>query len=1064
MQLISAALRRPITVFVTVAAIALAGVASLVAIPGLAVRRIPVDILPALDLPVIYVCQPYGGMDPAQMEGLITNYYEYHFLYVGGIKHVESRNVQGVAVMKLVFHPGTNMAQAIAETIAHVNRSRAFMPAGTVPPFVMRFDTGSVPVGYLVLSSESRTLGEIQDLALFRVRPMFSSLPGVSAPPPFGGSQRSVVIRLDPDRLRSCRVSPDEVITALAAGNTVSPSGNVRLGDRYPIVPVNATVKRIDELGAISVGDGRTGPIFLRDLAVIEDTTDLQTGYALADGRRAIYILATKRSDASTLDVVRNIKAALPDMQKALPDDIKVSFEFDQSPVVTGAVAGLVTEGTLGAALTGLVVLIFLRDWRSALVVVLNIPLAILAAVVGLQLTGQTINLMTLSGLALAVGILVDEATVEIENIHRQLETADSVAVAVRRGNEQTATPRLFAMLAVFAPTVFMQGAARGLFLPMSLAIGFAMVASWVLSNTLVPVLATLLLKPHSRAAGVGDGAETNAPAEPRGLLAGAVALRHLLVPGYLVGMALLLVALTPRLGSEIFPRGAGLEFRVRLRAPDGTHFERTETIVLKFLDLVNRETGAAVERSLGYAGMIPSSYPINAVYQWSRGPEEAVLKLSLKPSARVRGDALKERLRAAMARELPDVRISFEPGDILSDVMSFGSPTPIEVAVSGPSFDDSRAFAGKVREELTKVPGIRDLQYLQSLDYPSIDVKVDRDRAALAGVSVSEVARSLVAATSSSRFVLANFWPDPKTGVGYQVQVEIPRRPVASADEIGATPIKRDSNGQLFLRDLASVREGRMAGQYDRFNMKREVGLSANLEGIDLGTATREVQAALRRAGEPPRGAAVTIRGQVPSMLELRAGLGTGLALTFVAIYLLLAAGFQSLRLPLVALATAPAALAGSAAALLITGDTINVQSFIGTIMVVGVAMANAILLLSFARAAMRRGATARDAAASAVASRFRPIVMTAITMMAGMLPMALGLGESGSPTAPLGRAAIGGLLFATLATLLVLPSVFALAFGFGGERFSSLDPADPESPRFDPAYARSAISESAD
>ncbi|MFN9718657.1 MAG: efflux RND transporter permease subunit, partial [Planctomycetota bacterium] len=420
------ALRRPRTVVVLLITVVIIGLSVIrpssvdmwlrergVELP---LKRMAVDIFPSLNLPVIYVCQPYGGMDPAQMEGLLTNYYEYHFLYINGIHHVESRNVQGTALMKLQFHPGTNMAQAMAETINYVNRSRAMMPPGTVPPFVMRFDTGSVPVGYLVLSSGTKTIAEIQDQALFKVRPMFSSLPGVSAPPPFGGSARSIVIRANPDRLRAYGLSPDDVITALTAGNTISPSGNIHIGDRYPAVPTNAMIRDIRELGQIPLKTGDQ-TVYMRDIGAIEDAADVSTGYALVNGRRAVYILATKRADASTMNVINEIRNALPKMQKELPNDIQVAFEFDQSPYVTRAISSLATEGILGAVLTGLMVLLFLRDWRSALVVVLNIPLAIISAIVGLWLTGQTINLMTLGGLALSVGILVDEATVEIENI-----------------------------------------------------------------------------------------------------------------------------------------------------------------------------------------------------------------------------------------------------------------------------------------------------------------------------------------------------------------------------------------------------------------------------------------------------------------------------------------------------------------------------------------------------------------------------------------------------------------------------------------------------------------------
>src|SRR5262249_24561360 len=482
------ALRHPYTVMVAIVAIVFGSV--------LAVSRMKIDIFPSLNLPVIYVAQPYGGLDPAQMEGLITNYYEYHFLYISGIHHVESKNIQGVALMKLYFHPDTNMAQAMAETINYVNRSRAFMPPGTVAPFVTRFDTGSVPVGYLVLEAKNAnyTIGQLQRMALFDVRPIFATRRGVSAPPPFGGSQRSIVLKVDPALLDSKGVTLQEVITALNAGNTISPSGNVYLDDQMPIVRVNAVAGNPQELGNIPVRPGSN--VCLRDIGEIKDATDIPTGYALVNGKRTVYMLVTKRADASTLSVVNAVKANMGRMQNVLPPDIEIQFRFDQSPYVKRAMRGVGIEGLLGAALTGLMVLLFLRDWRSVVVVVLNIPLALLGSVLALWLCGQTVNIMTLGGLALAVGILVDEATVEVENIHTQMERTGSIARAVRLGNLETAVPRLLAMLcilAVFVPSFFMTGAARALFVPVSLAVGFSMVTSYLLSSTFVPVMSVWL-------------------------------------------------------------------------------------------------------------------------------------------------------------------------------------------------------------------------------------------------------------------------------------------------------------------------------------------------------------------------------------------------------------------------------------------------------------------------------------------------------------------------------------------------------------------------------------------
>jgi multidrug efflux pump subunit AcrB len=1085
------ALRRPITIMVGLVAVALA--CFLAVRPKsvdayfhkygieLPVRRMAIDIFPALDLPVIYVAQPYGGMDPAQMEGLLTNYYEYHFLYITGIHHVESKNVQGVALMKLFFHPGTNMAQAMAETINYVNRSRAFMPTGTVAPFVMRFDTGSVPVGYLVLSSGTKTIAEIQDKALFKVRPMFAALPGVSAPPPFGGSARTVVIRADPDRLRAYGMSPDEIVSALTTGNTVSPSGNLRVGDRYPIVPTNAMVKEdLRELGNIPIRVGVLPTVYVRDIATIEDAADITPGYALVNGRRAVYILATKRADASTMSVIDEIKAALPKMQKELPDDIRVTFEFDQSPYVTRAIASLRIEGILGAVLTGLMVLVFLRDWRSALVVVLNIPLAIMAAIVGLWLCGQTINLMTLGGLALAVGILVDEATVEIENIHTQFEHSDSIARAVRQGNLMTAIPRFLAMLcilAVFVPSFFMQGAARGLFVPLSLAVGFSMIASYILSSTFVPVLSVWLLKSqahrstvqgergHSGLRPVRKSLFENVRAQYECLVQHAVRLRVVVLLAYASVCALVIVFVGGRLGSEIFPAGNVGEFRLRLRAKDGTHIDRTEQIALQALDTIRDKVGAdKIALTLGYVGTVPATYPINAVYQWSRGPEEAFLRVALKPQSGVSTEEMKETLRQELTRQMPDVRLSFEPADIVSEVMSFGSATPIEISARSASLMENRKFIGKVQKELLNIPALRDVQISQALDYPTVDVNIDREKAGISGVTMSQVARSVVAATSSSRFVVPNFWPEPKSGVGYQVQVEIPQPVMHNIEDLATVPVDREGGQQILLRDVARIGEKTMPGQFDRYNMKREISLTANIAGSDLGSVATQINSVLadvqrrddaekdelEKKGEKPVRVIHELRGQIPPMRSMLGGLGVGLVLAIVVIFLLLAANFQSVRLSLVAVSTAPAVISGVVIMLYLTRTTLNVQSFIGAIMAIGVAMANAILLVTFAEHRRLEGAAADAAVVGGAAGRLRPILMTSLAMIAGMLPMALGLGEAGHQSAPLGRAVIGGLAAATVATLLILPTCYALLQKRAGTASSSLDPDDPASPHY--------------
>ncbi len=1112
------ALRHPITVMVAIAALVV-GSALAVLLPA-DLHGMKIDIFPALNLPVIYVAQPYGGMDPAQMEGLITNYYEYHFLYISGIHHVESRNVQGAALMKLTFHPGTNMAQAMAETVGYVNRSRAFMPPGTVQPFILRFDTGSVPVGYLVLSSKTRSIGEIQNLALFNVRPMFSSLPGVSAPPPFGGNQKTVVIDVDPDRLRAYNLSPEEVVTALTRGNTISPSGNIRVKDQMPIVPADTMVVDPRDLGNIPVRPG--SDIYLRDLGAIEVSTDIPVGYSLVNGKRAVYLLVNKRADASTLAVINEVKQNLPRMQAAIPKDIDVHLEFDQSPYVTRAMWGVGTEGLLGAALTGLMVLLFLRDWRSMIVVVLNIPFALLGSLVALWLTGQTLNLMTLGGLALAVGILVDEATVEVENIHTQFEHTPNIARAVRRGNQETAVPRLLAMLcvlAVFIPAFFMQGAAQALFVPLSLAVGFAMVTSYLLSSTFVPVLSVWLLRHYhqpaeARARWYSFARLRDGYAQALGSL---LRVRWVLVPAYLAAAVLLVWLVGRQVGQEVFPAVDTGQFQLRLRAPTGTRIEVTEQLAVQALDAIKQDVGPdKVAVSVGYLGLIPSTYPINTIYLWTRGPEEAVLRVALKPRSGVHIEELKERLRRDLPQRLGDwfrqrltaekvppdqvaervrgLQFSFEPADIVNEVMSFGSPTPVEVAVNNLDFKGEKkaehfAYVDRVRAELGKIPSLRDLQQVQPLDYPAVEVKVDRQLTGASGITTEDVASSLVAATSSSRFTVPNYWADPKTGIGYQVQVEVPIARMNSAKEVGLVPIKTPTQarsvsegtqarsasegtgprGQLFLQDVARVREGTEPGEYDRYNMKRLVSFTANIEGEDLGRVAKHIRQAIQAAGDPPRGVAVDVRGQVVPMQQMFGalagggwfeGLTAGLGLAVIVIFLLLAAYFQSLRLALTVMLTAPAVIAGVAIMLLATHTTLNIQSFMGAIMAVGVATANAILLVTFAERARRDGADVVAAAVDGARHRLRPILMTSCAMIAGMIPMALGdllarllgFGEGGEQTAPLGRAVIGGLLAATVTTLLVLPAIFAVVQGlWRGPRSVSLDPDDAESAYFD-------------
>ena len=1044
MRLVLAALSRPITVVVALVAIALCAV--------LAVERMPADIFPQVGDPAIYVAQPYSGMDPAQMEGYLTYYYEYHFLYITGIDHVESKSIQGATLMKLVFHEGTNMSQAMSETVGYVNRARSFMPPGTVPPFITRFDAGSVAVGQLIFRSDAHSQGELQDYAINRVRPLFATLPGVSAPPPFGGNQRTIVVTLDPDKLRQYRISPEEAIAAVSKSTLVMPSGNMWTGKVERIARTNAALGgNLADLLSTPIRPVSGATVYLRDIGAIENGTDIVSAYAHVNGKRTVYIPVTKRADASTLAVIRAVKAALPQFRKAVPEDVDVSLEFDQSPYVTNSLRGLVTEGLVGAALTGLMVLIFLRDWRSAVIVILNIPFALLAAVVLLWVSGQTVNIMTLGGLALAVGVLVDEATVEIENIHSRMRPGISRARAVVEACSRTAMARLLSMLcilAVFVPSFFMVGVSRQLFVPLALAVGFSMIASYLLSSTLVPVFSTWLMR---ESAGRREGLFDFLRRIYTRYLSGVLRLRWPLAFVYLATSFALLWILLPRIGAELFPDTGAPLLRIRLRAPAGTRIEETERIVLRALDVIRRTAGPEnVLLTSDFEGLIPSSYPVDLIHLFTSGPQDAIIQMALKPDA-PRGEALRESLRAALARSLPDCRVGFEAGDIVAQVMGFGSPTPVEVDVQAASLADAYAYAGKVRAQLARLSSLRDLQFQQEMNFPTLDINIDRDRAGQFGLTMADVVRSVVPATSSSRFTDPNYWRDPNSGNAFQIQVELPQNRMQSVDQVAGVPVMADGSSKPLLDDIAALRPGTMPGEIDRYNGRRVISLTANLHGEALGEAIPAIRRAVDSAGVPPRGVSVQFRGQIPPLEQTISALRLGLGLAVLAIFLLLAANFQSLRLALAIILMVPAVLSGVLLMLAATGTTLNMQSFMGAIMAIGIAVANSILLVTFAERARRDGIELLAAAREGAAGRLRAVLMTAAAMISGMVPLAVGLGEGGAQAAPLGRAVIGGLLVSTFATLTILPSIYAIVQGRAPAASPSLNPMDPASRFYD-------------
>jgi multidrug efflux pump subunit AcrB len=1043
MNLIQGALSKPITVMVAVLAI--------VFFSFLAIRSMKVDIFPTFGLPTIYVAQPYGGLSPEQMESFVTSYYEYHFLYVTGVKAVESKSVQGNALIKIIFHEGTDMSQAAAEVVGYVNRSRAFMPPGTVPPFITRFDAGSVPVGQLVFSSETRTLGEISDLALFKVRPMFSTLPGVSAPPPFGGSAKSVIVKVDPEKIQRYNYTPDEIVQALASSNLISPAGNIRIGDETLITPQNTVIEDVKEFGEIPLKLGKGASVYLRDIATIEIGSDVTTGYALVNGARSVYIPVTKRADASTWEVVQNVKKALPMMQASVPEDIKVTYEFDQSGYVINSLKNLLIEGGLGAILTGLMVLLFLGDRRGALIVVMTIPIALLSSVIILNLIGQTINIMTLGGLALAVGILVDEATVTIENIHRHLEKGKPKAQAILDGCKEIVTPKLlilFSILAVFAPALFMSGVPKGMFMPMSLAVGFAMIASFLLSMTFVPVMAVWIMK-HQDHSGEKEGRFSRFRTRYQGYIKRLNSKTSLTLGIYFIGAFLILGLGFFSIGLDIFPKVDAGQAAVRLRLPTGTRVERTEEATQDMLKIAEEIVGKGnIEISSAFVGTQPSSFPVNLIHLWTSGPHESLTRINLSKGATIPIDRFKEELREKFKASNQNASISFEPGDLVDQVLNLGSTNPIEIAVLSKDFKVSSEIAEKLKSNLQAKSYLRDVTIATPLDYPGLKIDIDRVKAGQLGLTVDEISKSLVTATSSSRFTQPNYWRDPVSGVAYQVQVEYPQYRVKSPSEIALVPISNSPERKVFLRDVATWERIKSPAQYDRLNQERFITLTANIHQKDLGAAVKGVDQAIAALGELPAGVRILKRGQSDLLEQTLGELQLGLGIAVLVIFLMLAASFQSFKISLATISILPAVIAGSIGFLLLTGNTLNIQSYMGTIMAVGVAVANAILYVTNAEDLRKLGDT--EAFFSASKNRLRPILMTSFAMIAGMTPMALGFGEGGDQVAPLGIAVIGGLVLSMISTLVFLPLIYRVMVGKNTYQSVSLNPEDRDSTYF--------------
>ncbi|MGV8879627.1 MAG: efflux RND transporter permease subunit [Sphingobacteriaceae bacterium] len=1050
MNLIRFALRKPIAIMVIVLAIAFFSYNT--------IKKINVDIFPEVELPAMYIAMPYGGLSPAYMDGFMANEFQKVLLFVSGVKNIDFKSIQGLTLMKLTFYPGTNMAQAAGEVSTSVSRAMGFLPPGAVPPMVVRFDGSSLPVGQLVFESDQHSINEIQTMVLTKIRPMFVQIPGITAPAPFGGNARSIVVNIDPEALQANGLSPEEVTLAITKSSLPSPAGNIRIGDENLMAPINSIAKDPAAFlnTPIKSANGRT--VYVRDVAKVEDAADQTVGYALVNGKRSVYLPIIKKADASTIAAVKNLKAALPMLKDQLPEEVKVRYEFDQSKYIESALANLVHEGLLGAIFTGLVILLFLGDTRGALIVVFTIPIAILTAVTVLYLFGQTINIMTLSGLALSIGILVDEATVTIENIHQHLDMGKHKPRAIADALEEISIPKLLILLcilAVLTPAFIMSGIPRDMFIPLSMAVAFAMIASFLASQTFVPILANWMMKGKHKVVADAPGKRTFFDKfrvnyayrmrkwSTRSLFLFVV---YVAVAG---GVAALLLNYV---GTDVMPVSNSGDFQLRIQAPQGSRIEKTEKLVKAVIEDIKQElpeNGLSI--SSAFVGQQPATSPINPIFLFTNASHEAVLQVAIDQN--IYGgsmEILKENIRKALAKNHPDARFNFEPMELTEKIMGQGAMTPIEVKVGAGQAKGAFAHASKIEAKLKDIPYLRDVRIAEPMNYPTLEIEVNRDLAGQFGLTMQDITRSLVTATSSTRFTDKNLWVDPRSGLVFQVQVQIPEAVMSTEERLRSLPLKKGSIRPV-LEDVASITRVKSAAQVNRKGPNRYVTIMANIYGKDLGTASGAVKKAIKTAGEAPRGTSIWTEGTLQLLDDTLSSLIAGLGVAIIAIFLMLAAYYQSFKVPLVILSVLPAVIAGSLFLLFLSGSTLNLQSYMGMIMSIGVSVSNAVLLINQAEYYRRHlGLKPANAVRLAASSRLRPILMTAAAMLAGMLPMAIGIGDGAEQVAPLARAVIGGLIASTATILLLLPHFFSSMMARTAILSPSLDPDDKESRYF--------------
>ncbi|MCU9955570.1 efflux RND transporter permease subunit [Burkholderia sp. BKH01] len=1038
MWIVNLALRRPYTFIVMAIMIVLA--------TPLALMRTPVDVLPAINIPVISVIWNYGGFSATEMTNRITAVHERILTTtVNNIQHVESTSLPGIAVVKVFLQPGANVQTAIAQTVSSAQAIVRQMPQGATPPLVITYSASSIPVIQLGLSSTTLSEQSLADIALNFLRPQLITIPGAQVPFPYGGRTRVVAIDLDPQALLAKGLTPADIVNAVNAQNLVLPTGTAKMGQTEYRIDTNASADTVADISRLPIQTVNGATTYLREVASVRDGFAPQTNVVRQNGQRGVLVSILKSGDASTLKVVSDLKALLPKVIPTLPEGLTITPLFDQSVFVNAAVQGVIHEALIAAVLTAMMILLFLGNWRSTLIIAISIPLSIFTSLIALSALGETINIMTLGGLALAVGILVDDATVTIENIERHLHLGTNLHEAILEGAGEIAVPAFVSTLCiciVFVPMFFLTGVARFLFVPLAEAVVFAMLASYVLSRTLVPTLAMLLFRPQQASTGPDHAtsrfarlhhAFNNAFERLRAwyiVLLSMLLVRRRFYAMCFLGFCVLSTGLVFALGRDFFPNADSGNIRLHMRAPTGYRIEETARLADRVERVIREvvppdELGAIVDN----LGLPVSGINLSYSNAGTIGTLDGELLIALKPGHRATTHYV-QTLRKLLPERFPGVEFFFQPSDIITQILNFGQPAAIDVQVLGNDLASNMTIASNLMKKVRQIPGAVDVHVLQRNDEPTLLADMDRTRMQQLNLSAQNVAQNMLISLSGSSQTTPSFWINPRTGVQYPLQIQTPQYSISSVDDLLGTPISASGRTGMplqLLGNLVQVRTTANPAVITHYNIRPAIDLYVSVEGRDLGSVAGEIDRIVSdMRASLPRGTDLTMRGQIETMRTSYIGLGAGVAMAIVLVYLLIVVNFQSWLDPLIIISAMPAALAGIAWMLFITGTHLSVPALTGAIMTVGVATANSILVVSFARQRLAAGAPPLTAALEAGATRIRPVLMTALAMIIGMVPMALGLGEGAEQNAPLGRAVIGGLLFATVSTLLFVPLVF--------------------------------------